>query len=282
MSPVLREAAISAAVSVVRAYGVRVDDPVVLHDSYNLRVHLRPAPIVARIPTVTALARRDPAQALAREIAVACHLADRGAPVVPVSDLLPRRPYEKDGFSLSFWTYTDHDPQPVITAYDAGRALADLHEALRDYPGELPYLGPALDETAHLLDLLDPPALVREEHVRITAALRAYSGPVQALHGDAHPGNLLVTRGGLLWTDFEETCAGPVGWDLTVMLGTTRLDGAAALRKYGADPDDPALTLFTQARALQGLLWMLVKAQRFPDHAQQANAHLADWLAKTQ
>jgi thiamine kinase-like enzyme len=37
---------------------------------------------------------------------------------------------------------------------------------------------------------------------------------MQALHGDAHFGNLLVTRDGLLWTDWEDAFLGPVEWDL--------------------------------------------------------------------
>ncbi|MGI5283513.1 phosphotransferase [Nonomuraea polychroma] len=50
--------------------------------------------------------------------------------------------------------------------------------------------------------------------------------PVQAVHGDAHPGNLLATSSGLLWNDFEETMAAPVGCDLACLLrdpsGATR------------------------------------------------------------
>ncbi len=51
-------AAVSAAVAVAREHGVRVAEPVLLHDSFNLRVHLRPAPVVAarrsgRTPSTT-------------------------------------------------------------------------------------------------------------------------------------------------------------------------------------------------------------------------------------
>ncbi|MEV5894663.1 hypothetical protein [Nonomuraea fuscirosea] len=75
--------AVSAAVASAREHGVRVREPVVLNDSFNLRVHLRPAPIVARVPTVTALGRPRPAEALEREPAVASYLHTAGAPVVP-------------------------------------------------------------------------------------------------------------------------------------------------------------------------------------------------------
>jgi thiamine kinase-like enzyme len=38
--------------------------------------------------------------------------------------------------------------------------------------------------------------------------------PHQALHGDAHLGNLMNTTRGLLWTDWEDSFQGPVEWDI--------------------------------------------------------------------
>lgn len=60
------------------------------------------------------------------------------------------------------------------------------------------------------------------------------AGPpaAQVLHGDAHPGNLVATPAGWRWIDLEETCRGPVRWDLAVLRGTRRLDGAAAVAAY--------------------------------------------------
>ncbi|MEU9891568.1 aminoglycoside phosphotransferase family protein [Sphaerisporangium sp. NPDC051011] len=279
------EAAVAAAVSIAVRHGVRVTEPVILKDSFNLRVHLRPAPIVARVPTVTALGRLRPVEALAREVAVVSYLASRGAPVVPPSDLLPPGPFERDGYAVSFWSYAEHDPGARPDAAVAGRLLAELHDALRGYPGGLPYLGPALDETAHLLDRLGPMpgagaetlAELRDDLGRVTAELSAMDGPTQALHGDAHPGNLLATPAGWRWIDFEETCAGSAGWDLACLRGTRRLDGRAALRAYGADPDGAELRPFLRARRLQGALWMLAKARGFPGEAAQAGAALDRW-----
>ncbi|GAA3581701.1 hypothetical protein GCM10022419_074110 [Nonomuraea rosea] len=70
----------------------------------------------------------------------------------------------------------------------------------------------------------------------------------------------------------------PVGWDLACLLRTTRLDGRAAVRAYGADPDDPELRAFLAARGLQGTLWMLVRALRLPSESAAARAALAAWL----
>jgi thiamine kinase-like enzyme len=36
----------------------------------------------------------------------------------------------------------------------------------------------------------------------------------QLLHGEPHPGNLLTTKNGLLFIDFETCCRGPVEFDL--------------------------------------------------------------------
>jgi hypothetical protein len=44
-------AGVAAAAAEARSHGLRVDDPLVLHDLFSLRVHLRPAPVVARVPT---------------------------------------------------------------------------------------------------------------------------------------------------------------------------------------------------------------------------------------
>ncbi|MGP4093745.1 phosphotransferase [Nonomuraea sp. KM90] len=274
-----RTAAVSAAVAVAAEHGVRVRAPVVLNDSFNLRIHLAPAPIVARVPTVTALGRPRPAEALERELAVVSYLHRAGAPVVPPSDLLPAGPHVRDGVALSFWAHAGHDPDHVVTPDAAGRMLFELHEALRGFPGELPLLGPVLEEPARLMELLGPqvPARLRDAHAGLAERLRDGTA-AQAVHGDAHPGNLLATPAGLLWNDFEESMAGPVEWDLACLLRTTRLDGRAAVRAYGADPDAPGLRACLAARGLQGTLWVLARATRFPSEAGRARAALEAWL----
>ncbi|MGP3954467.1 phosphotransferase family protein [Nonomuraea sp. 3N208] len=275
--------AVAAAVAVAEEHGVRVREPVVLKDSFNLRIHLRPAPVVARVPTVTALGRPRPADVLRRELEVVSYLCGVGAPVVPPSDLLPAGPHLRDGVVVSFWTHVEHDEDYAVTPEQAGRGLAALHQALRGFPGRLPYLWPVLDEPARLLDLLvdgqvEAGALGRLRDACGELADRVEGAAGQAVHGDAHPGNLLATSSGLLWNDFEETMAAPVEWDLACLLRTTRLDGRAAVRAYGADPDDPGLRAFLAARGLQGTLWMLVRALRFPSEAGTARAALEAWL----
>lgn len=282
--PVSTEAAVAAAVAVAEEHGVRVREPVVLNDSFNVRVHLRPAPVVARVPTVTALGRARPQDALARELSVVSFLAEAGAPVVPPSDLLPPGPHVRDGVTLSFWAYAEHDPEREVTPATFGSMLAELHTALRGHPGGPPLLGPVLDEPLRLLDLLsatlDPGTLarLREAHAELAERFSGAAAQAQVVHGDAHPGNLLATPGGLRWNDFEECMAAPVAWDLACLLRTRRLDGRAAVRAYGADPEDPLLRACLAARGLQGTLWVLLWALRFPERAGEARAALDAWL----
>ncbi|YCK41888.1 hypothetical protein ACNF49_49965 [Actinomadura sp. ATCC 39365] len=177
--------AVAAAVAVAEEHGVTVREPVVLKDSYNLRIHLRPAPVVARVPTVTALARLRPEEAMRRELAVVSFLHELGAPVVPPSDLLPARVHERDGAPVSFWRHVEHDGSRPVTPEVFGRALRELHEALRGYPGALPRLGPVLDEPGHLLRVLaadlEPAVSARLAEARAGLAARLPGGG-QAVH----------------------------------------------------------------------------------------------------
>ncbi|GAA3659817.1 hypothetical protein GCM10022224_023990 [Nonomuraea antimicrobica] len=125
-------------------------------------------------------------------------------------------------------------------------------------------------------------ARLREAHAALAERLTdggslGGAGGRQAVHGDAHPGNLLATPAGLLWNDFEECMSAPVEWDLACLLRTTRLDGRAAVRAYGVDPDDPRLSEFVAARGLQGTLWVLARALCFPSEAARARAALETW-----
>lgn len=63
--------------------------------------------------------------------------------------------------------------------------------------------------------------------------------------------------------------------ELACLLRTTRLDGRAAVRAYGADPAD--LRTFLAARGLQGT-WVLTRALRFPAEADAAHATPTTWL----
>ena len=276
--------AVAAALAVARAHGLQTGDPRVLSDGVNVVVHLHPAPVVARVATLTPLLRPDIGRPFAREVALAQALADAGAAVVPPSDLLPPGPHVHDGLTLSFWRYVELLPEQP-TATQAGRSLAELHEVLG---GLAPVDGTPLDRPlADLAVFADrgtelgaDPALVTRTTDLASALEPLLDGPVRALHGDAHPGNLLVTRDGLRWTDLEDTCPGPLGWDLASLRNTGRLDGRAALDAMPGAPTDEDLAPLLWLRQLYSGAWWFVHAARVPEHLPEARQRLATAVAE--
>ncbi len=101
----LARAGLAAAVGVARQQKLPADDPRVLSSRGNLLVHLAPAPVVARVATLTAWTRSDPFSWLAREVAVAGHAARQGGPAVPPTDLADPGPHRRDGLVLSLFAY---------------------------------------------------------------------------------------------------------------------------------------------------------------------------------
>jgi hypothetical protein len=70
----------------------------------------------------------------------------------------------------------------------------------------------------------------------IRSAIAGAGLPSRALHGDASRSNLLRTSAGLLWTDFEDSCRGPVEWDLACLALSAGADAGEALDAYGRCP----------------------------------------------
>jgi Ser/Thr protein kinase RdoA (MazF antagonist) len=232
-------------------------------------VHLRPAPVVARVPTWISRLRTPVGDWLAREVAVTAFLAEQGAPVATPSRELPPGPHRHDGHTISFWTYLQPDPDRVPTAADCSAMLVDLHAALRSYPGALPPLAPAVVDLPRWLAAIDAAVggevLGAADAARLGAAaerlgrfLETADGDAQPLHGDAHPGNLVATRDGLVWIDFEEVCRGPVEWDLATMMDP---DAVAAHHR----PDPEVLARCTELRHLQVVLCLLALSDVFGD-----------------
>ncbi|WP_448642464.1 phosphotransferase family protein [Geodermatophilus sp. URMC 63] len=279
-----RARAVAAATAVAAAHGVRVAGARVLHDGVNVVVHLAPAPVVARVATLTPLLRPDPARPFGREVAAAGALAAAGAAVVPPSDLLPPGPHEHDGLVLSFWRHVEVRPQAPAPG-DVATALIPLHDVL----AALPVAGSPLDTPLADLAVFAERAgdwgvspAVRARMAERVGRLRPRlaGAPVQVLHGDAHPGNLLATPDGWLWTDLEDTCAGPVEWDLACLRSTSRLDGRAALDALGG-PSDAALAPWLQLRRLHAAAWWTVVAAGHPERRERAAAVLAETLGHT-
>lgn len=266
--------AVAAAVSVAAAHGIKVDAPLVLANAYSVRVHLHPAPIVARVSTITALLRSPIETWLAREISLTKFLASQGAPVIAPSEWLPAIPHQHDGLFMSFWRYVEPVANNLPDSITLGRMLAELHAVLRDYPGELPLLAPPLNDIPCGLERLkqmgniltgDDITLLQETYDRLLPQIPV--AQVQPLHGDANATNLISTATGWLWNDFEDTCLGNIAWDLI------NLD-EAAIAAYPNAPNKETLQPYINLRQLQAIVWVYALLPEFPDWAEYAKTML--------
>jgi hypothetical protein len=242
--------AVAAAQAVAREHGVPCDEAARLAGGSNVLVHLKPAPVVARVMTATTVLHDDPERWLAREVAVGTFLAGTGL-IVPPTDLLPPGPHERDGLLMTMWTYVPHDPQaPPPDPRELGRSLRALHEALAGFPGDLAALSGIRDWLVRLTADDDP---LRARLEALTPTVFESPLPAQPLHGDVSIGNLLRTESGLLWNDLEDVCAGPVAWDVAGLVASAG-SRDELLAAYG-DPGVDDLAPFLEAHALYSDIW---------------------------
>lgn len=288
----MRAQAVRAAVRVAARHGLSSPDPAVLHDGSNTLVHLRPAPVVARVATTTGTVRPGGAW-LARELALAGTLAGLGAPVVPPSDLLPPGPHAEEGLAISFWRHVEAVPAPADLRL-SGAALRLCHDLLAVRGPDLPADGP-IEEACRLAVRLcarrprifspEEAAVLGHWAVRAPLDLAAIPGPRQALHGDAHGGNVIHTAGGPLWNDWEDGFHGPAAWDIACSQASARVFGhapeqaAAVLAGYGPLDLDPVhLDLLVDARVLQAAVWGTLLAERRGQRRSPAVTVALAWL----
>ena len=266
MIPPRLELPLRAAVETLRQHGLEPDRCEILQDGHTLVVRLA-ADLVARIVTD----REGPRQGtewFARENAVARHLAWHGAPVIPLHPQVPPGPHEHLGYTMSFWVFVtevETEPDPA----EIGTTLRCCHEILATLPGELPELK-ILHESIELLDTPtvigafdEPTRRMLHLHLEETAEI-LLAFPKQALHGDAHFGNLMQATTGLLWTDWEDAFSGPVEWDLaSITWNALHLDDEPAkaakilnaYRKAGGSCDEVAFQQSLIGRAASMVSW---------------------------
>src|SRR4051812_49751637 len=85
------DAPLAAAQAVAREHGVACDEAALLAAGSNALGHLKPAPVVARVMTGTAVLHDDVERWLSREVAVAAFLAGPAdLAVAPPHPLAPR------------------------------------------------------------------------------------------------------------------------------------------------------------------------------------------------
>ncbi|HEX7261557.1 MAG TPA: aminoglycoside phosphotransferase family protein [Luteolibacter sp.] len=281
---------IRAATETAIAHGITPDRCNILQNGSTLVLRLTKT-LVARV--VTDLdGPRQCMEWFARENAVAQHLARHGAPVIPLHPELPPGPYEHLGYTLNFWQFVTaiaDEAEPAAI----GTTLHRCHELLLTFTEPLPELA-ILTESLGLLETLEqrglfPPStlrLLRDRLVSSFGVLKTF--PMQPLHGDAHPGNLMNTTLGLLWTDWEDTFLGPVEWDLASMIWNARIldedhataDGILnAYQQAGGSIDPTALHHSLIARAVVMSAWYPILYPNPSPARQDKLQRRLDWLA---
>lgn len=281
MAPDLDQRALAAAASVAAAYGLAHEEAIVIHSGSNVMVHLRPAPVVARVMTGTVVLHDDPSRWLEREISVLEFLAPLEVAVAP-STLIAPGPHHHDGLWMTFteWIPGVTSPTHPDDPHRLGRALRDLHDALRGFDGDLGGLRDLRQNIERLHRRLRPTGPREVEEIRSLGtrldAVRevAFEStlPTQALHGDVSLSSLFHTSQHLIWNDFEDTFRGPVHWDLASFTSSLRTRGASPsfvrtmLDAYGWE-NEQELAPFIAAQDVYDEIWHMYARQRRPSHS---------------
>lgn len=212
--------AVAAAMSTASALGLAVDDAVVLNDSNRLVVRLTPSDTVVRVTPATHHAGHQVSPE--REVDVVKRLAQTDSPVAALDPRVEPRVVVQDGFKITLWTYCEPMPTPLIPPADYAQALDRLHAGLRQIGVPTPH---AQDRVAAVqrdvasrdvtVDLADDDRTFLGDTLRdLSRSIANRRRREQLLHGEPHPGNLLNTKDGPRFIDFENTAHGPVEYDL--------------------------------------------------------------------
>lgn len=208
--------AMAVAKSIASSLDLAVDDAVILNDSNKLTLRLLPCDVLARV----APAEQQVAQF---EVDVAQRLGESGCPVAALEPRVEPRVHERDGFVVTLWTYYEPVTPHEVSPADYANALAQLHAEMRKFDAPTPHFMERVEQARQFLanrertpELADADRELLSETLRSLGRVIGERGGVaeQLLHGEPHPGNLLTTKNGLLFIDFETCCRGPVEFDL--------------------------------------------------------------------
>ena len=268
MQPSESQRALAAATSIASALGLAVDDSIVLHDSNKLTVRLLPCDVVARVAPI--------AHQVARfEVELAQRLAETGSPVAVPDPRADPRVYERDGFAVTLWTYYKPAMSGEVSPADYANALERLHAGMRKLDLKTPHFTDRVEAAQQLVESSNlTPDLADADRELLITTLRSRRQTIvgrgaaeQSLHGEPHPGNVLSTKSGLLFIDFETCCRGPVEFDLA------HVPEDASERYTDADQD-----LLSQCRVLVLAMvaaWRWDPGDQFPDGQRAARALLS-------
>ena len=254
--------------STASALGLAVDDAIVLHDSNKLTVRLLPCDVVARVAPIAH-------QGAQFELELAQRLAESESPVAVPDPRAEPRVYERDGFAVTLWTYYKPAISGEVSPADYANALERLHAGMRKLDLRTPHFTDRVEEAQHLVETTHlTPDLAGADRKLLITTLRSRRQAIvdrgagqQLLHGEPHPGNVLSTKSGLLFIDFETCCRGPVEFDLAHVPEDVS-------KRYAAADED----LLIECRGLVLAMvaaWRWDPGDQFPDRQRAARALLS-------
>jgi hypothetical protein len=265
--------ATAAALRVAASLGLGgVRQAVILRDWNNTIVWLAPSPIVAKVGTSHFADAR--LESLERELAVAAHLAARGAPVVSPARDLPPGPHRWHELTVTLWQYVEPAPGAALPPAAIAAAMKSVHEALADFAAHLPHFTLALEDARRLLQPHRSPALNPDDRhllLRLVRELEAVVPEddgiaVQPLHGSPHAANWIASANGPMLLDFETTCVGPIEWDLAVL-------GDDVLARW-PDADRRLIATLGRMRSVCVAAKCWVSPDRAPEVREAAHVHI--------
>lgn len=208
-------------------------DAKLLRFTNNAVYELAGAPVVMRIVGSRALRHR-----VAKVIAVARHFE---AHDIPAIRLLPGvdQPIHVGEHVVTAWVRVA-PAERRATAADLGKLLRRVHAL--PAPEGVGEWAPLADVRARVADAeeLDPDdrRFLLRRSAEVEAALGELEFPLErsVIHGDAHPGNVIVGPDGPVLCDFDSSCVGPPEWDLTPLaVGRERFGDPAGRYRMLAD-----------------------------------------------
>ena len=207
--------AVAAVRSTAAALDLSVEDAIVLNDSNRLVLRLMPCDVVAR---VAPMAWYD-AQL---EVELAQRLAEAQSPVGAPEPRVEPRVHERDGFAVTLWSYYEPRPSRALPPAEYAQALERLHAGMRQIDVTAPHF---MDRVADMQQEVASrdfnPELADADRELLANTLGNLRRSIvdrgaaeQLLHGEPHPWNVLSTKNGPLFIDFENSARGPVEYDL--------------------------------------------------------------------
>lgn len=217
----------AAAVSTASALDLVVDDAVVLNDSNRLVLRLMPCDVVARVAPIAyqgveVYSQWADYQARAEtEVELVHQLAETDSPVAVLDPRVEPRVYVRDNFVVGMWTHFE-PVQSEVPPADYAHALERLHAGMRQIDVTTPHFMDRVvdaqrwvasrDVTPELTDA--DRGLLADTLGNLRRSIVDRGAAEQLLHGEPHQWNVLNTRHGPLFIDFENCARGPVEFDL--------------------------------------------------------------------